>query len=209
MRLAPRAVVGAADVDREAAPAGMTLTAPGGRLDLADRGDQIRPSPAPRARPPAPSRPRRRARRGVGPSARCRHARPCPSTSTREAAGAVDRGHDADRQALRLEHRALLDVDLDIAEHVLAGAGRARGMAAGSQPKPRSASRMRRRPRRRRRGLRIEGAGDRARAGQRGREAHAFLVAEGDHLDRERQALAGACSAATASMPASTPSLPS
>ena len=39
--------------------------------------------------------------------------------------------------------------------------------------------------------LRVERAGDRARAGELAREAHAFLVAEGDHLDRERQPLAG------------------
>ena len=39
--------------------------------------------------------------------------------------------------------------------------------------------------------LRLEGAGDRARAGELAREAHALLVAEGDHLDREGQALAG------------------
>ena len=40
--------------------------------------------------------------------------------------------------------------------------------------------------------LRVERAGDRARAGELAREAHAFLVAEGHHLDREGQALAGA-----------------
>ena len=40
-------------------------------------------------------------------------------------------------------------------------------------------------------GLRLEGARDRARARELAREAHALLVAERDHLDREGQALAG------------------
>ena len=38
--------------------------------------------------------------------------------------------------------------------------------------------------------MRIEGAGDGARARELAREAHAFLVAEGDDLDRKGQALA-------------------
>ena len=58
--------------------------------------------------------------------------------------------------------------------------------------------------------LRIEGAGDRPRARELAREAHAFLVAEGYDLDRERQPLAGArAKRATASIAAITPRLPS
>ena len=48
-------------------------------------------------------------------------------------AGTVDRGDDADRQLELLEHRPLLDMDLDIAQHALAPAGDGRdrrGIAA-------------------------------------------------------------------------------
>jgi hypothetical protein len=37
---------------------------------------------------------------------------------------AGDRGDDADRHVLRLEHRALLDVDLDVTEQVVRRAPR-------------------------------------------------------------------------------------
>ena len=51
-----------------------------------------------------------------------------PVTSTVKRLAAVDRGDDADRQALGLEHRPLLDVHLDIGEHVLAAAARRSAM---------------------------------------------------------------------------------
>ncbi len=49
-----------------------------------------------------------------------------PTTSIAEPAGAGDRGDDADRQLQLLEHRPLLDVHLDIAQHLLAAPGDAR-----------------------------------------------------------------------------------
>ena len=109
-----------------------------------------------------------------------------------EPAGAVDRGDHADRQLQLLEHRALLDMHLDIAQHgVTPPADRRDRRRVAAEAAQRSlemgalgVDHVQR--------LRVERAGDRARAGELAREAHAFLVAERDHLDRERQTLAGA-----------------
>ena len=99
-----------------------------------------------------------------------------------------DAGDDADRQALGLQHRALLDVRLQVTDHV---GRRARGLADARRIQSPGGQRV---------GHghagavghaieigRIEHAGDGAAGEHRGREARAFLVAEGDHLDRERQ----------------------
>ncbi len=107
-----------------------------------------------------------------------------------KATRAVDRGHDADRQALGLEHGALLDVEFHVREHVGPPARRA-GDAVGIQPECRQ-----RLAHRRARAivaveqLHVERAGDRAASEQRRAEAHAFLVREAQDLERERKARA-------------------
>ena len=93
------------------------------------------------------------------------------------------------RQVLRLQHRPLLDMDLDIAQHVI-GPARSVGYPGGiaaellqrfAQADAVGVAHVQ--------GRRVEGPRHGARAVQRHREAHAFLVAEGQHLDREGQAL--------------------
>src|SRR2546428_388768 len=64
------------------------------------------PAPRPRCRPPALRRPPR----GPGLPA---NREPAPRLSG-------DRGYDADRQLLRLEHRSLLDVHLEIPQQFAA-----------------------------------------------------------------------------------------
>ena len=51
-----------------------------------------------------------------------------PVTVTRSAALPDDAGDDAERLVLRLQHRALLDMHLDIAGGVLAAVGRGRNL---------------------------------------------------------------------------------
>ena len=57
-----------------------------------------------------------------------------------DAALALDRGDDADGDTLRFEDGSLLDVDLDVAEQVVAAAGARWDSASGSPPKARMAS---------------------------------------------------------------------
>ena len=98
-------------------------------------------------------------------------------------------GHDAHRELLALEHGALLDVQLDVAErragarggrHAVGAAARrlqrlGEGHAVGvTQLQPGA----------------LERAGVRAAAEVRDAEADALLVGEGEHLDGERQAQA-------------------
>ncbi len=97
---------------------------------------------------------------------------------------------DADRKIFRFEHRALLDMQLEIGQQFAAGARGGADMIgieaeflqrlahgdAGGIAHLQHAF--------------VEGAGDRAAAEQRGGEAHALLVGKAGDLDRERQPLA-------------------
>ncbi len=106
----------------------------------------------------------------------------------RVAARAVDRGDDADRQILGLEHRPLLDVELGVGEHVLLALRR---LADALRVEVETAHRLAHAD-----ALAIdrlehflpEGPRHRAAAEQRRVEARAFLVGEADHLDREGEA---------------------
>ncbi len=101
-----------------------------------------------------------------------------------------DRGHDAKWLVRAFEHRPLLDVKFDVAQHRLAppgDGGNRRGvepegghrLAHGDAGLVAALQRCH-----------VEGAGDGTRAGEGHRKAHAFLVAECDHLDGEGQLVA-------------------
>ena len=94
---------------------------------------------------------------------------------------AVDGGHDADRLSEPLEHRALLDVDLDVAEHVVARGGNFVDEVA----EPRALVVAQAQP------FEPEPPGHDRGAEVGGAEAHALLVGEPDHLDVARHALGG------------------
>ena len=107
-----------------------------------------------------------------------------------QARRAGDRSHDADREALVQQHRALLDVRLDERDDVLAApvdiAPAIRIAAEVDERLPHRDALVV--------GLvepsRLEAAGHRLAPDQRRAEAHAFLVAEADNFERVRQALA-------------------
>ena len=101
-----------------------------------------------------------------------------------------DAGHHPDRQLLGLEHRPLLDMGLDIGQDLagptrrLADLGRiqpetAQGLGQGDAPFVAELQLGR-----------LDPLHDGAAAQHGGGEARALLVAEGDHLDGERQPLA-------------------
>ena len=104
---------------------------------------------------------------------------------------AVDRGDDAGRQALGLEHRALLDVQLGVSEHVflaLCSFADALGVETEAAQRiahadPAAVDGVQ--------DLRAERARHRAAAEQGGVEPGALLVGEADDLGRERQTPAG------------------
>ncbi|GJE46609.1 hypothetical protein AEGHOMDF_5815 [Methylobacterium soli] len=107
------------------------------------------------------------------------------------ARGSRDGRDDADGQVLRLQHRPLLDMDLQIAEHVRRGAGEApdplgieaelRQRVAQADPVAILAIE----------GGRLEASREGPRARQRHGKAHALLVPEGQHLDGEGHAEPG------------------
>jgi hypothetical protein len=105
---------------------------------------------------------------------------------------AVDCGHDADGQALRLQHGTLLDVQLGVREDVLPDASprRRSGRDRGRTRRAPRASRCRPLSRASEE-LRIEIAGDRAAAEKRRAEsARLPRSANADDLDGERQSRA-------------------
>ena len=109
----------------------------------------------------------------------------------REAAETVDRGDHAHRDALGFQHRSLLDVQLGIGMQLLAAA---RGGIEPGRVEPEGGHRLLHRHAvaiAHAEQRVIESPRDSAAAEQRGPEAHAFLVGEADHLERERQAPAG------------------
>ena len=144
-------VGGGADVERELAAAGNDVGRSVRHLEHAHRADQVRRlrgalleedgELGDRRGGVAPARHRRRA--GVA-----RHA----AHLAGEAHAAVDRGDDAERQAELVQHRPLLDVDLDEAEVVGGLALELRRSRAGSPAARRGASRRASRRRRRRPG---------------------------------------------------------
>ena len=106
----------------------------------------------------------------------------------------VDCGDHADRKALGLEHRSLLDMELRVRDNVLLFS-RERGYPAGSSPNSTRASRIDLPEASLARNALVEDTGDRAATEERGTEAHAFFVTEADNLDREGKALPAAFSA--------------
>ena len=113
-----------------------------------------------------------------------------PVKPRRQPCRARDRSDDADRKVLRFQHRALLDMQLEIGQQFAprsrGGADMigieaelpqriAHGNAGGIAPIQHAL---------------VESAGDRAAAEQRRGEPNALLVGEADDLDRERQPLA-------------------
>ena len=195
-------------VEREAHAAGDHVHRPGQRLDAADGADHVGRAGGDRFdREHALGRGRERV------AAQChRHGARVAGDAGHldvEAIAAVDRRHDADRQPRRLEHRSLLDVELDVGEHVARGergVADARGIEAERAHRVAQRHAVAARPVEQRA---VERAGDRARAEQRRAEAHALLVAEADHDDRERQPRPAADNAATHSIAVTTPSMPS
>jgi hypothetical protein len=132
-----------------------------------------------------------------------------PSISIRNRLAAVDGRHDANRQALGLEHGTLLDVELGIGEDFLLAAD---GIGEPIRIEPECDERVAHRGPvlvSRLQQLGIECARDRAAAEQRGAESHAFLVGEADDLDRERQARPPRIEVCTQSIAETTPSMPS
>ena len=108
------------------------------------------------------------------------------------------------------QHRPLLDVRLDVGEQF----ARARRSARDARPDRRrsgAAPRARLTPSASRRvsQRRIEAAGHGAAADQRAAEAHAFLVAERHHFEREGQSLPASWSARTQAIAVMTPNMPS
>ena len=177
--------------------AGNDIGRAGRRLEPPHRRDQIgRRRRARCVRPPAPSRPPPRARRGAAASRWCRRGPAIPSTVDLVAQLRGDAGDGADREALGLQHRPLLDMGFEIARcsrsapHRRAACGRSdparhpASIASGAcvDRHRRSASPTTPRP-----------APDRSVPATArlvsigGGKARAFLVAERDHLDREGQ----------------------
>ena len=183
---APLLVRRRAEVDREPRLPGITLVAPGAASSASHGADKVGFACAARFdRQHAFGRGRERIA-----AQRHRHRPRMPGHAfdlDREAVGAVDGGHHAHRQALGLEHRALLDMQLGVGEHVGAlPRGVADALGIESERRQCVAHRhsiavaaVEELP--------IERAGDRAAAEQRGAETHAFLVGESHDLDRERQ----------------------
>ena len=109
----------------------------------------------------------------------------------RSACHAVDRGHDAQRQAFLFQHRALFDVYFDVADGPIRRTflgGQARRIAAeiGQRLAPGNGVLVEFVER-----LFVERAGKRPRSAERRGKAHALFVAEGDDFDGERKARAG------------------
>src|SRR5581483_5304452 len=94
-----------------------------------------------------------------------------------------DRGDDPDRQALVLEHRALLDVHLEVAEDVVRSRARPDRVRVAAE-RPRCVAQDLAEPVREPRILRAEVAGPAAAAEEGQREAAALLVGKGDDLER-------------------------
>ena len=101
------------------------------------------------------------------------------------ARGAGDRRDDTDGRVALLQHRPLLDVQLDVSEQLLAAARGGAGSVAerGKRVAHGDAVRVGERERRR-----VERPRDRAAAEVRGAEPQPLLVAEAEHVDGERQA---------------------
>ena len=97
---------------------------------------------------------------------------------------AGDRGDHADRLAEPLQHRPLLDVDLDVAEQVVARGNRPRP-PAHEVAEPHALVVAELEPRR------VEAAGQGRRAEVGSAEAHALLVRKPDDLDRALHPLDG------------------
>ena len=156
---------------------GITLRHPGSTLDPADRR---RRAGRPRPRAPTRRRPARASRRASMGTVPAWPASPSKRTlAWLWPAIAVT---TPTRLAEPLEHRALLDVHLERSR-----AGRRGPPSPGRRAAGRRAARRPRRAASEPRG--IEAAGDGRRAEVGGAEAHALLVGEADHLERERQRL--------------------
>src|SRR3954463_2898266 len=123
-----------------------------------------------------------------------RHGAGMPGGATQasaQAREAVDRSDHADRQSLGFQHRSLLDVHLYIGEQA---ALRATELQAALRIETELAERLAHRSSGRVARLErpgIEPAGECAAAEHRRAEAHAFLVAKADHLERKRQPAPG------------------
>jgi hypothetical protein len=105
----------------------------------------------------------------------------------RPACHAVDRGHNAQRQPFLFQHRALLDVYFDVADGPVRRTflgSQARWIAAeiGQRLTPGNGVFVELIER-----FLVERAGQRPRSAERRGKAHALFVAEGDHLDGERE----------------------
>ena len=107
------------------------------------------------------------------------------------AGDAVDRGDDADRKSLLLEHRPLLDMNFDVTERLVRrerffgqarriGTERLQCLAARHAVVAGFVE-----------GLEIEPARQRLGAAERRGKAHALFIAERDDFDGERKSLAG------------------
>ena len=152
---------------------------------------------------------------GVAPAVHRRRARVARHAGDLdlEAHAAVDRGDDAERQVRLVEHRPLLDVDLDEAEVAL----RVALHRADRLQRAGALRRLHRLAHRDAVGILlvepggVELADHRARAEEGGLVALAFLFREPDHLEAERQQrrLAARCSSRTQTIGTKMPSRPS
>ena len=205
-RLEPRLVVGRAQVDAERHAAGDDVGRAGLDDELADGRDD--------ALAPARDRVDGCTTRAATTSGSWRSvigtvpAWPAsPRSSSRARVRPGDRGDDAELQILRLEDRALLDVQLDVAEQVGCGAG-LQAIASGRPPTARSASPSAMPSASTR--SRSPGGSCRRRRGCRGRACRsAGPPRRRSRSPRARTAALAARQRAASATPASTPSGPS
>ena len=204
-------VVGRARVEGEVDPGRNHVDGARPHLRDADGRDRVGARRARCARRRRSSRRPPRARRGAWPIGTVPAWPASPVTCARARVMPLMADDDADGQVLGLEQRPLLDMDLEIGAVAPPGRARARRSRPGSPPKATSASRRRSRRRCPARRARRGRSGRRGPARSRGWSGSARSPRRRRRPPRSGAArrTPSARSASTATMPSTTPRLPS